>query len=140
MFDMTLWTKEFVSLAKQSFNKEQSGLFINMFCAEREKFFEIKEVKSQFIYQIIDKRANYIGLTLSEPLKIMLMYLAPSPGSVIMYLYALRQNYTKATMIEFSKLFPSGILSEENMEIMWDKQKGYNCGEKADNCIDQHQF
>lgn len=140
MFDLNAWTKEFVSKANTPMNQDLSYMFMNMLMSENNENFTIEPVKNEFMFQMIEKRAEYIGLELSNPAKVFLMVLTRSPGTAVMYLYAIRSKVTKANMQDLANIFPMGYLNETELETMWDKQKGYNCDEKADNCLDVYMF
>lgn len=140
MFNMNTWSNDFFSKANEQMDENTSKIFVNLVMAEQQKDFDIPGVEQEFIYQIIDKRAEYIGLRLSKPLKIFLSFLAGNPGSAVMYLYALRNKMNSVNMLNFTNLFPEGFLSQTSLSEMWDKQKGYVCGENIDNCLDGYQF
>lgn len=140
MFNMQYWANEFISKAKEPMNKQMSHIFLQMMMAEGENNFSLEQLKGEFMYQIIDKRAEYIGLQLSEPVKVFLMFMTRSPGTAVMYLYALRTKVKKANMQNLAEIFPMGYLNELDLETMWDKQKGFACEEKIDNCLDGYQF
>ena len=140
MFNMQSWSDKFVSNAKTPMSHELSKIFMQMAFSEGDDNFSIEDIKKEFLYQIIDKRAEFIGLTLSEPAKIFLMFMTKSPGTAVMYLYALRQSFKNVGMNEITNLFPMGYLSEESLGNMWDSQKGQACGESFDNCLDNYKF
>lgn len=140
MFDLRAWTEEFISKANTPMDKDTSYLFMQMLMSENNENFTVEPVKNEFMYQMIEKRAEYIGLELSNPAKVFLMFLTRSPGTAVMYLYAIRSKVNKANMQDLTNIFPMGYLSEAELETMWDKQKGYNCDVKADNCLDAFKF
>lgn len=140
MFDMQSWASEFVSKATQPLDKMANNVFNQMIIAEGESAFSLEQLKNEFMYQIIDKRAQYIGLEMSEPAKVFLMFMSRNPGSAVMYLYAIRTYMKRVTMQDLARVFPMGYLNESSLEEMWDKQKGYFCDEKIDNCLDGFQF
>lgn len=87
----------------------------------------IKRVEVCFDYKITD-----LGVIL------LLVFLSHSLGSVIMYLTMI-QWYCKKNSIEvfgineFSKMFPMGVYSEEDLHAAWDAQK---VPDSPDNLID----
>lgn len=135
MFNFQSWSEEFLKRANEPMSKELTGVFLKVLQMEASDV-SMNEVKEQFMYKIIEQRANFIGLNMTHASKIFLMLLAQSPGSAIMYLYVMRSKTTSLDMKSLVELFPVGFLSEKDMEIMWDKQKGYNCEEQFDNCLD----
>lgn len=140
MFDLRAWTEEFISKANTPMNQDVSYMFMQMLLSEDNQSFTIEPVKNEFLFQMIEKRAEHIGLELSNPSKVFLMMLTRSPGTAVMYLYAIRSKVNKANMQDLANIFPMGYLSETELGKMWDKQKGYNCNVKADNCLDAYMF
>jgi len=137
MFNMQAWSNEFFQQPTQPMSKEMSEIFLRMMFMEQEQQkVKIPQIQSQFLYQIIDKRANYIGLELSEPAKIFLMFETKSPGTAVMYLYALRSKFTSVTMGNIADMFPMGFPTEPTLHKIWEKQKD----PKGDNYLDSHQF
>ena len=135
MFNFQSWSKEFLQKANQQMSKELTGVFLKVLQMETSNI-SMPEAKEQFMYKLIEQRANFIGLDMTEASKVFLMLLAQSPGSAVMYLYAMRSKTTSLDMKSLAELFPVGFLSANDMEMMWDKQKGYNCEEQFDNCLD----
>lgn len=135
MFNFQSWSEEFLQKANEPMSKELTGVFLKVFQME-ESNVSMPEAQDQFMYKLIDQRAKFIGLDMTEASKVFLMLLAQSPGSAVMYLYAMRSKATYVDMKILTELFPVGFLSSIDMEIMWDKQKGYNCEEQFDNCLD----
>lgn len=140
MFDLRAWTEEFISKANTPMNQDVSYMFMQMLLSEDSQSFTTEPVKNEFLFQMIEKRAEHIGLELSNPAKVFLMILTRSPGTAVMYLYAIRSKVNKANMQDLANIFPMGYLSETELQKMWDKQKGYNCNVKADNCLDAYMF
>lgn len=140
MFDMKKWSKEFFENANQLMSKEVASIFTNLIMAERKQNMNFESVKKEFLFQLIDKRAEFIGLKMSDAVKVFLMYLSQSPGSAVMYIYAIRSKTTNVDMQILAELFDVGFLSEKALTKMWDAQKGSHCGEKIDNCLDGYIF
>ena len=140
MFNLESWSNEFFAQAKTPMTQQQSQVFMNMFLSEGHKQFSIPEIESSFMYQVIDKRSEFMGLELSKPTKMFLMFLSESPGTAVMYLSAIRQKTNQANMETLTTLFPSGFVSNEMLESLWDKQKGFANEEKVDNCLDNVDF
>lgn len=140
MFNMQTWSDEFFSAAKNPMEQDISYVFLQMLMADEKPNFSIEKIKEEFLYKVIDSRAQYIGLKLSEAAKIFLLFKTKSPGTAVMYLYAIRSKTEVANMKTISELFEYGFLSSEDEEKMWDAQKGFNCDEKKDNCLDSYSF
>ena len=140
MFNMQTWSDEFFSAAKTPMEQDISYVFMQMLMADENPNFSIEKIKEEFLYKIIDSRAQYIGLNLSEAAKIFLLFKTKSPGNAVMYLYAIRSKTQTANMKTISELFENGFLSAQDEEKLWDAQKGFNCDEKKDNCLDSYNF
>ena len=140
MFNMQNWTKKFFEQARSPMSKDVANIFFKMLMSDSNNSFDVTPIKGQFLYQVIESRAEHIGLKLSDATKVFLMFLTQSPGTAVMYLYALRSKTQSVTMQDIAEYFPMGFLSEEQVETLWDKQKGFNCDEKVDNCLDVYSF
>lgn len=141
MFNFETWAKEFFEQPVMPMNEQISAMFFNMTVMEnQQRKLNIPEIQNQFLYQLIEKRAEYIGLELSDQAKVFLMFETKSPGTAVMYLYALRSKFTSVTMNDLANVFPEGFPTEDTLEKMWDKQKGYTYGAKVDNYLDGLQF
>jgi hypothetical protein len=141
MFDINAWSDEFFKQPTEPMNPQMTGIFFNMSMMEdQQQKLNIPEIQNQFLYQVIDKRTQHIGLNVSDQAKVFLMFQTKSPGTAVMYLYALRSKFTSVNMGTLAQMFPMGFLKEEGLEKMWDKQKGHPYGMKVDNCLDHYQF
>lgn len=136
MFNIQDWSKKFIALGKEPMNEQLSMVFMNMMLQDNDKNFEAPELQEQFLYQVINKRAQYMGMEISVPAIIFLMFLTQSPGSAIMYLSAIRSQTKIVNMNVIANIFPMGFVSAKDIEIMWDDQKGYLHQQKVDNCLD----
>lgn len=140
MFDVNKWSDQFLKAATEPMSEKLSGVFINMLMSEGQNI-DIPEIKGQSIYQMIDKRSEYLGLEISEPAKIFLMFLSKgSPGNAVMYLSALGAKNTKVDMNVVADLFPMGFVPKNDLDKLWDAQKGHVNQQSGDNCLDQITF
>jgi hypothetical protein len=139
---MKAWIQEFFQKANTPMDNETSQIFMKMLFLEASpNDVNLQPFQSQFLYQVIEKRAEHIGLNLSVPAKIFLMFLTKSPGSAVMYLYAIRSKTNIASMQTIASLFPVGFVAEHEMEKLWDKQKGHTYNDKnVDNYLDVYNF
>ena len=140
MFDMEGWSNEFYSRAREPMGDALHRTFAALLAAERDPGFSIPGLSGEFLFRLVESRANFIGLELSYAAKAFLTVLSGRPGVAVMYLSALRSRYAKAGMEQIALAFPDGFLPESDLEEMWDRQKGIYCGEKADNCLDAWRF
>ena len=140
MFDVNKWSDQFLNAAKEPMNDKLSAIFINMLMSEGKEI-NIPELKSQFLYQLIDKRVEHMGLQVSDPAKIFLMFLSEgSPGNAVMYLYAMGAKTTAIDMNTVADLFPVGFVPKNKLDALWDCQKAHVNEQAGDNCLDQITF
>lgn len=94
-----------------------------------------KEAEGLFIFQLIKKRAECLQMKMSDWAVLFLGALVKSPGEAVMYLYYLKGKGFDLTFNGITTAFPMGFVKEEDLEILWDLQKG-NSGEGYDNLLD----
>lgn len=140
MFNINTWSDNFFSKLNSEMDKELTEIFIRLLMLEKEEDMKGNPFKNEFLYQVISKRAESIGLKINEQTIVFLMYLCKTPGSAIMYLYALRTKIKELTMEKLTLTCPNGFVSEKDLSELWDMQKGINNGEKVDNCLDFFEF
>lgn len=141
MFDIQAWSDEFFKQPTEPLSRQLSDVFLRMSMMEdQQQKLNIPEIQTQFLYQIIDTRAKHIGLHITDPAKVFLMFQSKNPGTAVMYVYALRSKFTSVNVGTLAQMFPFGFLKEEGLQKMWDKQKGHPYGMKVDNCLDHYQF
>jgi len=131
------WAIEFISALTIPMDKQLTKVFMMCRLAESAKKDIGQELKEEFVYKIIDKRAQFIGLTMTEPVKMMLCMLCNSPGTAVMYVYALRYFQVNAKLgpintEDLAALFAYGFPSEAELSRLWDLQKN-----GASNLLDQ---
>ena len=122
------WSIGFLTLATAPMSQGLSGVFIQCSMAESQNLPAIAEVAKTFQYQIIDKRAESIGLKMTDALKMLLSAIVGSPGEAVMYVYALLywQQYNELEQVDIEALsiaFPFGFPTESELERAWDVQK-----------------
>jgi hypothetical protein len=83
------------------------------------------EFKTDFGFQVFKKRADHIGLKITDFAILSILLHCESPGTIVMYAFALKHRYKDAnvTTTEVSLAFPDGFLTDEDLNILWDKQK-----------------
>jgi len=81
------------------------------------------EIKSMFGYQVLEKRAEFIGLKLTDAVKFFLSVICNSPGEIVMYLYVLRAKGVEYNMGRLAVLFPNGFPVDSALSECWDRQK-----------------
>jgi hypothetical protein len=135
------WAADFFNSPKEPINPELSQVFMACLISGDKPIPD--EIRKEFLFQVIERRVEHIGLTMTDWEKVFIMYLTKSPGSAIMYLYALRSVSTESNMQDLANKFPMGFLSEFQMKKMWEEQKdgflGLDFG-MLNNMLDIYQF
>lgn len=139
-FNLETWVDEFLQQPQQRMDTELTKVLLTLTFMEIDQAPLPPETLTNFSYQIIDKRATYIGLDLTDYAKVLISSLVDSPGAAVMYLYVLRTKGKKHSVVNIVELFPFGFPTEDSLQRMWDKQKGHFNDEKVDNCLDNLNF
>ena len=86
------------------------------------------ELSKDFLWQVLQKRADYYHLQYTVPVLAFVRYLCPNPGTAVMWVHALKRLQLKSeNMIDITALafaFPVGFPKEEDLHKLWDEQKG----------------
>ena len=139
MFNLNSWADRFFKQRTVAMSEQNANIFLRMMMVDKEPV-DIPELKEEFLFKVIDSRAKFLGLEMTDAAKIFLMFLCQSPGNIVMYLCALRSRETKVDMSVLTNYFPMGFPDEASLSEMWDAQKGHVNGEKVDNCLDHVKF
>lgn len=122
------WAVEFISAKTEPMSKELSNVFMLCCIAELQNKELGDNFKMEFMYKIIDKRAQFVGLNITEAVKVILCMLCDSPGTAVMYVYALRYHQVKEQLssidtMQLAQVFKFGFPTEAELSRMWDLQK-----------------
>jgi len=120
------WCTQFDKCKNEPMTDGLSNVFIKLTMLEMENGGIPPELKTQFLYNVIEKRAEYIGLKLNEYVKAFLTCLVNTPGGAVMYLYYLKskiKSEVNISLLEISMVFPMGFLSDLESHELWDLQK-----------------
>lgn len=120
------WCAQFDKCKNEPMSDGLSNVFIKLTMLEMENGGIPPELKTQFLYNVIEKRAEYIGLKLNEYVKAFLTCLVNTPGGAVMYLYYLKSKIKTEeviTILDISKIFPMGFPSDSESHELWDLQK-----------------
>lgn len=120
------WCAQFDKCKNEPMTDGLSKVFIKLTMLEMENGGIPPELKTQFLYNVIEKRAEYIGLKLNEYVKAFLTCLVNTPGGSVMYLYYLKSKIKTEeviTILDISKIFPMGFPSDSESHELWDLQK-----------------
>lgn len=119
------WCTEFHEAEIGPMDDEMTRIFLAVTMAEM-KNGDVPSLEDQFLYKVLDKRAEFIGLKLNKYIKVLLTLLSRSPGVVVMYLYYLKSKQhpgTELTVEQIARTFPMGFPTEKALEKLWDSQK-----------------
>lgn len=122
------WAVEFISAKTEPMSKELSNVFMMCCMAELQNKDLGNNFKMEFMYKIIDKRAQFVGLNMTEAVKVILCMLCDSPGTAVMYIYALRYSQVNAQLtsidtLQLAQVFKLGFPTEAELSRLWDLQK-----------------
>lgn len=128
MFDYKEWSKTFLSCTQVPMTDELSKTLMNMMMAELNRSPAPEQVMNAFSVKIAMSRAEFLGFkTINWQAATFLSVLTKgNPGTLVMYLSALRSRTTEFTTGALANNFPMGFLSEQELETMWDLQKDDN--------------
>lgn len=136
MFDFNKWATEFRGRKNSPMSVEMTQTFFVLSLADvRREERHVPELENSFMYRLISSRAEYIGLTLTEPAKAFLTILCESAGTAVMYLYVLRSVAPAVNMTQIAETFPIGFLVEESLSEAWGAQK-LEDGNNGLDCLD----
>ena len=117
------WCDLFFSKAIQPMSKELFKYYVNISVNEMNNIPVSSGIKELPAFGLIKSRAEAIGLDCNDHVLFVILLLSPSPGTIVMYLSALRSKGKQFNMEKFSTVFPNGFLSPEDLSFCWSKQK-----------------
>lgn len=99
-----------------------------------------EEIKSQFMYRLIEKRSKLYDYSMSEHAITLIASISPSPGIAVIYMTYMQyiaskrgiKKYTVSKICE--EVIPYGVIKSEVLERFWDAQKA--AGAPLDNMVD----
>lgn len=123
--------KPMSKLHAEQMSEELTKLYLNLLMVDPD--YRVPQIEEEFLFRMITSRLECYQFTLDFRTKVILMYVAQSPGAVVMYLtyiqYLVKTKYPELRNTEISidtismKLFPMGFFSQHQLQIIWDKQK-----------------
>ncbi len=118
--------KRWVLLSKtlpiEQMSADRSQLFLEATLAEKNRGLLPQDFIQDAYVKLMTKRAEKIGLTISDYVKVFLLQICDTPGSIVIYLALLRSYGKVATMNDISFVFPNGFLTRDSMEKLWEAQ------------------
>lgn len=118
------WAAKFIS-NQQPMSYALSEAFIKIMLMETKNAAVPDQIKSSFMYQVLELRFKTIGVEPTPHVIAFLSFLVKSPGEAVMFMYALRVRNGKGllNMNLIAYIFMTGFPSEEHLSHMWDEQK-----------------
>ena len=120
-----------IALSSEPMADDVSHLFIALCLGENKKRFTVPdELTDSFLFKMLTKRAEFIGVRLHQSTAFFLSCICSTPGDAVMYLTFLRmymhkQNASDAfvDMHRLTHIFPIGFLSKAALDELWIFQK-----------------
>ena len=131
--ELMRWCHQFKEFSTEPMSPATTEVFMNWAIIDKTRPIPSvpEDITRLFGYQVLDKRAAYLGLDLTPGLKVFLTYLTGGiPGTIVMYLTMLKwytmqrpsKDGTCDTMT-LASIFPMGFPSEESLSTLWRSQK-----------------
>lgn len=132
------WVESFMNFSgSQPMSEKQTHGFLAMFLAEKdsqekqndfEQYVQNRLEEESFGWRVIQAHSTRFGLDLTVYVKLFILELAESPGTIVMYLAVLNwirlnNGLQKITMDNLAEIFPLGFVKPEHLETLWDNQK-----------------
>ena len=122
------WAKGFLESVHEPMSKEVTSGFMACIFMEKDGDVVPPELEKTFSYQVVMKRAEFVGLHMTKAVAGFISVLSRSPGDAVMYVYALkyaqeRDHLTLITTETLANLFPMGFLTDAARHTAWDAQK-----------------
>lgn len=119
------WCNLFCKAKKEEMDESLTKAFLALCFFENMRKDPPPEIQESFLYQIAEKRSEFIGLKMGKVAIAFLSALCGTPGEIVMYLYYLKSIYIEReiSMHELAKVFPYGFPTREEIEKLWDAQK-----------------
>lgn len=119
-FNMTEWVDMFVKAAKRPMSEEE---MLVMMAATLDPEWMPEGVQEDFMYQVISKRAEAMGLNPEPACVLFLSLLLTKPGESSMYCSVFLNRGLDLTMKNLTDLFPDGFPTDAELSELWNLQK-----------------
>ncbi len=123
---LAAWCEQYCGFEPRELSPEESKFVISVLMAERAKKPIPPDFKEEFLYKVVEKRAEFVGLRLTEHAVMFLSALCETPGEAVMAVYALRHRHGTELVTVFQLcggLYAMGVPSAEESSRLWDAQK-----------------
>lgn len=125
-------------------NKDQTNIMLQLIFSDMDKEVEFSAENAElfgFSAKVMHERLKMSGTKVTFPCATMAVSLCQSVGDVVLWAYTLNRMFAKKksiiTISDLCQYFPMGFPTKEEMDKIWNAQKGYNNNVKVDNIIDQ---
>lgn len=117
-------------------NEDLSRLLIVLLMAKQSQIESMEnDVCAVFLYRVIVKRVEALGLRVETAVMLFIMFASSSPGDAVMFIHSLWLRAQEVgpeveiTLADFCKMYAEGFPDRASMAEAWDAQKtpdGYN--------------
>jgi len=123
------WAESFLSSKTELMSKPLSDLFLAAYLNDGSPSL-CDSLTGLFQYKLLTERVRFLGGKLSPGALVICIYLSSSPGEVVMWAYVLRylqhkKSLDAVSVEDMAYAFPNGFPLKEELERLWDEQKGY---------------
>lgn len=140
------WGAEFMAAPRETLGTQEQTMFAACLLTKDPEF-PGEAVKRTFPYRLIEKRMGVIGLNLDVAAMTYLSVTHDSPGTLVMYLYAIKYalrakdptdgpKEDSLTLSELAHIFPNGFVAKRALQGLWDAQKAHRHNLPGDNLLD----
>jgi hypothetical protein len=122
------WAEKFLRLPGEGSDPTMSVIYLSCVVNEAIDDQWPPAVTEVFNYKLVDKRAEYAGLKLTNSAKVLICALADSPGEAVMYITALAYDqkllkYPQLNLKRLLEIYPEGYPSQDKLRKIWEEQK-----------------
>ena len=116
------WCEEFFAAKTEPMDETLRELTMKSLMAELHMNME-NPFKDMPLFQMVEKHAKAMELQATVPAMIVITCLAMKPGSILMYLSAIRSKTDVLNMEYICKTWPTGYIPEDELQRLWELQK-----------------
>jgi hypothetical protein len=125
------WADEYLAGEQIPMSEELSHAFLSIHMLKLQDKGLPTSLMESFMFQVIHKRAVFLGLKPNQYAVALIACICSSPGSAVSY------AAKELTLENITNIFPMGYPSDAFMSYMWDKQKGQHFNLSYDNLLDK---
>ena len=139
-----LFAKEFEKTNKQPMDDFTTEMLVKLSLSKSSPY-KLPEEEKPFLYKLMEKRISVVhDFELDDRTLLFLCCICKSADVCVMYIWYLqyeskKRNMKQISFEDFCLIFPVGFPSEEDLSLLWVKQKVYTKGLGSDNLLDYPQ-